>query len=414
MADVIPGSDVGGPGAPYSDRVHRVRRALLAGRDNLLAAALFAFGAGELLLGETYQGGAAWPGPEWAGWVQVCSLTLPLVWRRRAPLAASLGQLGAVALTSILWGAAESTAAFLAILVTVFSGTAYARRPELVVIASAAALTVHNLQDPSVATVVDWFWSAGFLGVAVLLGAAVRSRQLRIVSLQQDAETLTREYDERVAAATAAERAAIARELHDIVAHAVSVIVIQAQAGAGAVDDDPPTARASLSTIESTGRSALEDLRRLLMLLRTEDAPLDPSPGLANLDSLIEGFRAAGLVVSLTVPTPLPVVSAAADLAAYRLVQEALTNTLRHAGGGQATVQVSAHADVVEVLVEDDGPGLDASRSDGAGRGLIGMRERVTIAGGRLIDSGPTGHGFRVRAELPLAAPADENLEAAG
>jgi signal transduction histidine kinase len=383
--------------------VDRLRRALIARRDELLAAALFAFGLAELMLSETYQGRAAWPGPWWAGLAQVCLLTVPLAWRRRAPLASSLTILAAVAVSSLLWGAAESTAAFLSILVTVFSGTAYARQPRLVVVAAVASLAVHNLRDPSVATVVDWFWSAGFLVVAVLLGAAVRSRQLRIVSLQEDAETLSREYDERVAAATAAERAAIARELHDVVAHAVSVIVIQAQAGSRAVeDDDPTTAHGLLDTIESTGRSALADLRRLLRLLSTEDTPVDPSPGLAHLDSLVDGFEATGLQVSLSVPHPLPTLSGAADLAVYRLVQEALTNTLRHAEATQVVVDVTARSRVLDVVVEDDGHSRATPTTDGTGRGLIGMRERVTMAGGSLLETQPTGHGFRVRAQLPL------------
>jgi signal transduction histidine kinase len=392
----------------------RVRDLLVARRDEILAAALLVFGLAELGEHELYQGRAAWPGPWPAGLAQAVLLTLPLAWRRRRPTASAIAIMGSVAAASLLWGAPESTAAFLAMLVTLFSATAYARRPALVVALCLAGLAVHNAADPSVAGVVDWFWSAGFAAVAVLLGTAVRSRQLRIVSLTHHTGRLAREYDERVAAATAAERATIARELHDVVAHAVSVIVIHAQAGSRAVDDDPQTTRQLLDTIETTGRSALADLRRLLRLLSSDEAPVDPSPGLAHLESLVAGFRLAGLGVTLRLPDPLPALSGAADLAAYRLVQEALTNTLRHAPGATATVVATVDDGCLELIVEDNGRGEPPTVSLGAGRGLIGMRERVTMAGGTLLESAATDDGFRVRARLPLGEPEPRLMDVAG
>lgn len=388
----------------YSDCVNGMRRVLWGHRDSMLAAALFVFGISELLLDERYEGRPAWPGPVLAGFVQVCVFTIPLGWRRVAPTLSSVTVLSGAAATSLLWGAAESTAAFLCLLLTIFSGIAYARRPVLVGLVAVAALAVHNAEDPSVRTVVDWFWSAGFAGVAVVLGAVVRSRQQRIVTLQADAQALSREYDERVAAATSAERAAIARELHDIVAHAVSVIVIQAQAGSRAVDDDPGTVRSTLRTIESTGRSALADLRRLLTLLSADEVSVVASPGLAHLPELVDGFRAGGLPVSLELPDGQLSLSGAADLASYRLVQEALTNTLKHAPGARAAVTVRCQDHHVELTVEDQGTAEtpDPSSTEGTGRGLIGMRERVSLAGGTLRFAGPTAGGFRIRADLPL------------
>ncbi len=388
----------------YSDCVNGMRRVLWGHRDSMLAAALFVFGISELLLDERYEGRPAWPGPVLAGFVQVCVFTIPLGWRRVAPTLSSVTVLSGAAAASLLWGAAESTAAFLCLLLTIFSGIAYARRPVLVGLVAVAALAVHNAEDPSVRTVVDWFWSAGFAGVAVVLGAVVRSRQQRIVTLQADAQALSREYDERVAAATSAERAAIARELHDIVAHAVSVIVIQAQAGSRAVDDDPGTVRSTLRTIESTGRSALADLRRLLTLLSADEVSVVASPGLAHLPELVDGFRAGGLPVSLELPDGLLSLSGAADLASYRLVQEALTNTLKHAPGARAAVTVRCQDHHVELTVEDQGTAEtpDPSSIEGTGRGLIGMRERVSLAGGTLRFAGPTAGGFRIRADLPL------------
>lgn len=388
----------------YSGCVNGLRRVLLERRDLLLAAVLFLFALGELVLNERYQARPAWPGSTLAGFVQVCVFTIPLAWRRVAPILSSVAVLSGAAVASLLWGAAESTAAFLCLLLTVFSGIAYARRPILVALVAVAALAVHNAEDPSVRTLVDWFWSAGFVGVAVVLGAVVRGRQQRIMALQADARALSQEYEERVAAATLAERAAIARELHDIVAHAVSVIVIQAQAGSRAVDDDPGTVRTILDTIESTGRSALADLRRLLTLLSAENTSVAASPGLAHLPELVDGFRASGLLVSLELPGERPPLSGAADLASYRLVQEALTNTLKHAPGARASVTVRCRDHRVELTVEDEGatalPGPSAA--EGTGRGLIGMRERLVLAGGTLKFAGPTARGFQIRADLPL------------
>jgi signal transduction histidine kinase len=270
-----------------------------------------------------------------------------------------------------------------------------------------AALAVHNAADPNVRTVVDWLWSAGFLAVAVLLGGAVRTRQQRILSLERDADAYAREYDERVAAATAAERAAISRELHDIVAHAVSVIVVQAQAAGRALDDEPETTRSLLSTIEATGRTALDDLRRLLRLLSDDPVSVEPAPGLARVPALVAGFLEAGARVDLQMPERTPRMSGAAELAAYRLVQEALTNAVRHARGAHVRVRVAADERGVELIVEDDGSatpgeGVAPPLPPGSGRGLIGMRERVALAGGTLLECGPSGDGFRVHARLPI------------
>jgi signal transduction histidine kinase len=395
-------------------RVHLTRDLLLRYRDTVLAVALLVFGLAELAFGETYQGRPAWPGPPWAAVVEACLLTLPLAVRRSRPMFSCCLVFGSVAVFSIAFGAVESTAGFLAMLVAAFSGTAYARRPYVVLVVACVALALHNIADPSVRTVADWFWSAGFLAVAVLLGGAVRTRQLRIVTLERHADTLAREYDERVAEATAAERAAIARELHDIVAHAVSVIVVQAQAGIRSVDDDPGTTRMLLSTIETTGRSALDDLRRLLELLRAEGEPVPASPGLHQLTALVDGFRRAGVSVSLSLPEEFPHLSGVADLAAYRLVQEALTNTVRHAAGASVRVEVVVDQPSVEILVEDDGHGSPPTSLDGSGRGLIGMRERVALAGGDLLESGPAPTGFRVRARLPVGEETLARIEVAG
>ena len=242
--------------------------------------------------------------------------------------------------------------------------------------------------------------------IAWLLGAYARTRRLYVAALSERADRAEREREENAAAAVASERARIARELHDIVAHSVSVMVVQAEAADEMLNRQAPErARAPVWKIQETGRAALTDMRRMLGLLREADSrpALVPQPGIANLELLLAKVRESGLPVELEVqgrPEPLP---PGVDLSAYRIVQEALTNSLRYAGRAHARVVVRYGRGALELEVTDDGPG-EAGDSNG-GHGLIGMRERVALFGGEL-DAGPVpGRGFRVRARLPLEAP---------
>jgi signal transduction histidine kinase len=208
--------------------------------------------------------------------------------------------------------------------------------------------------------------------------------------------------------AAADEKARIARELHDVIAHSVSVIVVQAGAAGDVFDTHPDQARTALQAIESTGREALTELRRLLGAVVPGDAEaasaLAPQPGLGRLDELAGQVRAAGLDVSVTVDGLPPALPTGIDLSAYRIVQEALTNTLRHARASAVEVTIRGRSGAVEIDVVDDG--RPSRTSDGAGFGIIGMRERAAVLGGTL-EAGPTAHGgFRVHARLPLD-PAD-------
>jgi signal transduction histidine kinase len=208
------------------------------------------------------------------------------------------------------------------------------------------------------------------------------------------------EREERARSSAAAERARIARELHDVVTHNVSVMVVQAAAGNDVFDSHPDGARDALRAVEETGRRALGELRRLLDV-EAGDGTL-PQPGLARLDELVGQVRRAGLAVELHVEGtsfPLP---EGIDLSAYRIVQEALTNTLRHAQASHATVHVRYGTREVEVEVTDDGIGDSAPGE--SGRGLLGMRERVALFGGDLRVGGRPGGGFAVRATIPVAA----------
>jgi signal transduction histidine kinase len=243
--------------------------------------------------------------------------------------------------------------------------------------------------------------NAAFFGVALLVAMLVtrrvlgdRDRRLRLAE---------RERDVAAREAVVAERARIARELHDVVAHSVSVMVVQAQAGPRLLAA-PESAGEAFRSIETTGRDALVELRRLLGVLRGGDeqpAATAPQPGLDRLQGLVEQVRAAGLRVDLRVegePVHLP---AGIDLSAYRIVQEALTNTLKHAGRAEAEVIVRFEQSAVELEVLDNGTGPPPD-PNGSGHGLVGMRERVALYGGILEAGSRNGHGFAVRARLPL------------
>jgi signal transduction histidine kinase len=206
------------------------------------------------------------------------------------------------------------------------------------------------------------------------------------------------------------ERLRLARELHDVVAHAMSVIAVQSGVGAHVADTQPEEAAKALAAIEATSRAALEELRRLLGVLRQEDEPqgdLAPVPGLADLEGLLAEVAKTGLAVKLQVHGTRPSLPAGVDLSAYRIVQEALTNVVKHAGPARAQVTVGYHDQNVTVEVTDDGRGAMTSASDGrvgSGHGLIGMRERVAAFGGNLEVGPGLDGGFRVAARLPLGA----------
>jgi signal transduction histidine kinase len=240
--------------------------------------------------------------------------------------------------------------------------------------------------------------------VAWLIGDSVGSRRRYVSTLEERAERLEREQQAEAARAVAEEQARISRELHDVIAHNLSVMVVQAAAADDVFDRRPDRARQALREIERTGRAALDELRRLLGSVRGNEASFAPQPGLALLDDLAGTVRAAGLDVTVSRegdPRPLP---PAVDLSAYRVVQEALTNTLKHAHATHADVLVRYLDDELDLEIHDDGVGSSAAAENGAGRGLIGMRERLGLFGGTL-SAGPSEHGgYLVSARFPLAA----------
>ncbi|MEV7124839.1 sensor histidine kinase [Streptomyces sp. NPDC093260] len=248
--------------------------------------------------------------------------------------------------------------------------------------------------------------------LAWVLGDSMRTRRAYFAQLEERAARLEKEREAQAQVAVAAERARIARELHDVVAHNVSVMVVQADGAAYVLDAAPDQAKKALETISSTGRQALAEMRRLLGVLRTgehqEGGEYVPQPDVEQIEDLVEQCRESGLPVDFRIegtPRPLP---SGVELTAYRIVQEALTNTRKHGGpNAGASVRLVYFDDGLGLLVEDDGKGAphelyEDGGVDGQGHGLIGMRERVGMVGGTL-DAGPRpGGGFRISALLPL------------
>jgi signal transduction histidine kinase len=241
------------------------------------------------------------------------------------------------------------------------------------------------------------------IGAIWLGGLYISTRRKYTLSLEERARRLDRERDAQAEVAAAAERARIARELHDVIAHSISVMVIQADGAAYTVDADTARAKRAMEAIGATGRQALTEMRRMLGVLRENDgqATLAPQPGVEQLTDLVQQIRAAGLPVDLKVdgdPLSLPT---GQELAIYRIVQEALTNVLKHAGP-MATARVALHYGdrAIEVRIRDDGRG--ATFTDGRGHGLVGMRERAAVYGGDVSAEPAPGGGFQVIARLPV------------
>jgi signal transduction histidine kinase len=244
--------------------------------------------------------------------------------------------------------------------------------------------------------------NAALYAAAWILGALMRDRRVSNAALRARTVELAREREEKAALAVQTERARIARELHDVLTHSVSVMVIQAQAGqaAGADHDRMGTA---LKRIETIGQEALAELRGLLRHVRPDHESLarTPQPGLDRIDELLEAVRAAGVQVSLEREGAICAVPASVELSAYRIVQEALTNTIRHTDGASASVVLRYLPGELAVEVLDDGPAAPGA-ADGGGRGLAGMRERARLVGGTLVAERSPQGGFRVAARLPL------------
>ena len=291
-----------------------------------------------------------------------------------------------------------SSGVFLFLLLAVYSAAAHTSgRRTMLAGGMTVGLFVTDLARDSVGiTAESVIFLTLILGAPWVAGRAVRQRRLNDQELQLEKG--------RAASAIVEERARIARELHDVVAHSISVMVLQARGGRRVLESDPEDARDAFAVIEWTGQQALDEMRRLVGMLRSgdESLPLAPQPGLKELGTLVEQVRAAGLPVQLAIegePRDLP---PGVDLSAFRIVQEALTNALKHAGPAHARVVLRYGARELELEISDDGHGTDDDPS--AGYGLVGMRERVLVYGGELQAGRRPGGGYALHVRLPLGS----------
>ncbi|HZB72345.1 MAG TPA: sensor histidine kinase [Acidimicrobiales bacterium] len=350
--------------------------------DGLLAAVLVVVEVGgAALIGRYTDEPALTP----FGVVLLLAGTVPVTWRRRAPVVVW----AVVGAATGAYGIAElPDPVFVGAFVSLYTVVARCpARTSVPIGVATAALWLLATAMSGDSDLNDYYPAVVLAGLAGALGVLAR--------------TLQRQREEDAARAVAEERARLARELHDVVAHAVSMVVVQAEAGAAA-GGPPERVEEAFDAIADTGRTALGELRRLLGVLRSPEEPAlrEPQPGVAQLEPLVESVRRAGLPVEVRVEgadRPLP---PGVDLSAYRIVQEALTNSVKHAGPARASVVLRYGEHALELEVVDDGRGPRAPSA--GGHGLVGMRERTALLGGEL-DVGPApGGGFAVRARLPL------------
>jgi signal transduction histidine kinase len=367
----------------------------------LFPAALCALALIEVAMGQI-------EGPAGAAWVTAPLVSLPLYLRDRAPWAMLIVIFATIFGAYLVGLDQDDYAAEIVGGVSAVYFLAVRRPPREAVagtVLALAALVGTVIRPVDIGSVA---WSALLICGPAAAGVVLRNRRLLIERLRATTEDLERSRLVAAKAAVAEERTRVARELHDVVAHAVSVMVVQAGAGQRLVGVDDARAREALGAIGDSGRQALLELRRLLTVLRgDESGELEPQPGLAELDALAERIGQAGLTVTVHREGHPLALSPGLDLTAYRIVQEALTNVVRHAGASTAEVVLRFLGDAVEVQIDDDGMGAEQTFGGvGAGSGLVGMRERAASCGGTVQAGRRADGGFRVVARLPSGAAA--------
>jgi signal transduction histidine kinase len=345
------------------------------------------------------------PRPLWPAVLVVAAMALPLMLRRVWPLPVFAWNVLVATATEwstnqLVWTVTPLVALY----------TVAALRPRRQALGAAALLGVGVVAASIHVFPVGWQVPAGaMLAVtvaALVLGLYIATRRALLVELEQRADRLERERDQQVELAAAGERARIAREMHDIVAHHLTVMVTLADGAAAQSAQLPPSAAEAMRSVSATGRVALTDTRRLLGVLRDEPgatASRAPLPDLSALGELVERVRAAGVAVRYDIEGRVPEIPSVVQLTLFRLVQEALTNTMKHAGdGARAAVRLRCSDDEVCLDIEDDGRGGLGTTTGDPGRGLAGMRERVAAFGGTVTVGPRVPHGWRVSARLPL------------
>jgi len=343
------------------------------------------------------------------GWVLILVVNITLAWRRRSPIWA-------------LWLTTSFTLTYWildypdvvvgpTLMVVVYSVAAHTDRPRSLrhgAAASIAALFVALLGVLVPQEELPWFSvpiNALLFATAWILGDNSRNRRAYLRELEQNADRMTRNRELETRRALTEERTRIARELHDVVAHSMSVVVVQAGAARRLLDTKPELAAQAIASIETTGRESLDEMRRILGVLRsdTHEAELKPAPCLDDLERLIEQYEDAGLPTEMRVDGARRHLPASIELSAFRIVQESLTNTLKHAGAARAHVVITFATESLCVEISDNGRGeATEPPAAGGGQGLIGMKERVEAFGGSLVSGPRTGGGFGVKARFPV------------
>ncbi|MFH8217617.1 sensor histidine kinase [Streptomyces sp. NPDC018057] len=338
-------------------------------------------------------------------WTLVVLSTLPLALRRRHPLTVFAAVLGA----GLALGASASWITVLACVVAAYSAVVHSRHRIVAVAALLAAAVLAGVVFRAADPVLPGWSSPGFvLLVAGMLASLVRFLHLRLAASRERITELRADREQAMHRAVEEERARIAAELHDVVTHHVSVMVIQAGAARTVMDALPEQSKESLLAVEAGGRAALAELRHVMGLLAAPDHEkpdgLEPQPGLARLDALVDGVRAAGTPVRVGMSLPPQPLPPGVDLAAYRVVQEALTNTVKHAPGAEASLSIGYTGTSLRIEITDTGGTRKAPPGESGGRGHLGLRERLAVYDGELT-AGPTQDGgYRVTARIPRSA----------
>lgn len=397
--------------SPRIARLHCWSRSHPTVMDGLVAVVLFVAALPQLL--SAHPLGTGFARPDLINLAIVAVIMLALAFRQRYPFAVLIITVGGnVVLSTSHYG--PTVAEVLAFVITVFTVAAH-RALAVSAVGGALALAAYivmELATPGELSYVGVVTNTALITGVWWLGRSLRLRRAYLAELEYRAERLERARDSDARTARVEERSRIARELHDVVAHHVSVMTVQAGAARRIMDKDPGSAREAMVTIEDVGRTTLDEMRRIVGVLRTErdtkavGPELSPQPGVQEVGALVDHVRETGLSVQLWVegePRPLPT---GVNLAAYRLVQEALTNSLKHAGPqARAWVRINYGSRGLMVEIEDDGRGVAAALADNGerpGHGLVGMRERVALYGGELRIGPRSCGGFEVRARFPL------------
>lgn len=374
--------------------------------DVLLAVGMFALGVGSVVNNDTNIATNVRQADTWA-YLLVGVQTLPLIWRRRAPVPVlAIVVAGFMVDRGLNYPGGWAAFGMAFVLYTV--GAQLPPRRSLIVggitmdialIWTAIGVFVYDVEPIAVLSVL------AFLGFPLLIGRETHQRQRRMVELEARAIRAEHEREQRAAEAVVNERVRIARELHDVVAHEMTVMTIQSAGARRIIDSDPEKASQAMASAEAAGHRGLTEMRRLLGMLRTSDPKATaPLPGLESLEGLVEQMTLTGLPTSLEIKGNPRVLPVGVDLNAYRIIQEALTNTLKHGGPNvRADVQLQYSDDVLRLEVLDDGRGAAATGATD-GQGLVGMQERVALLKGSMQAGPRPGGGFRITAKIPIPA----------